>query len=431
MKRALTTLFCTASLAAAASIPQATDSFMIRNATVHTMAGADIANGSVLVRDGKIAGVGQNLSAPAGTQVIDGTGLHIYPGMIDSGTTVGLTEIGAVRESSDVAEIGKFNPQLRASVAVNPSSEHVPVTRANGITSIIALPAGELISGQASLMHLDGWTSDEMTVEGGAALHLRMPTVQTRMSGRFFDDAPPGGGGPSYDEARKKYEAEMRELNDFFESAHRYQKAKSAHMPGFQQDLRFEAMLPVINGEEPVLVSAARERAIRDAIAFGEKQKIRIILADALEAYKVAGELAAKKIPVILGPTLALPEEEDDPYDRPFTTPSDLFKAGVKFAFASNSVEFSRNLPYQAATAVAFGLPHDEAMKAITVNAAQIWGVDKLMGSIEEGKWADLMITNGDPLETPTQVTQLFIKGRPVDLDNKQHRLYEKYLNRP
>jgi imidazolonepropionase-like amidohydrolase len=431
MKRAVTTFFCTAALAAAASIPPQTDSFLIRNATVHTMAGADIANGSVLVRDGKIAGVGQNLSAPAGTQIIDGTGLHVYPGMIDAGTTVGLTEIGAVRESSDVAEIGKFNPQLRASVAVNPSSEHVPVTRANGITSIIALPAGELISGQASLMHLDGWTSDEMTVKGGAALHLRMPTVQTRMSGRFFDDTPPGGGGSSYDEARKKYAAEMHELNDFFESAHRYQKAKSAHLPGFQQDLRFEAMLPVINGEEPVLISAARERAIRDAIAFGEKQKIKIILADAVEAYKVAGELAAKKIPVILGPTLALPEAEDDPYDRPFTTPSDLFKAGVKFAFASNSVEFSRNLPYQAATAVAFGLPHDEALKAITVNAAQIWGVDKLMGSIEEGKWADLMITDGDPLETPTQVKQLFIKGKPVDLDNKHHRLYEKYLKRP
>ncbi len=404
---------------------------MIRGATVHTMAGPDIQNGSVLVRNGKIVGVGQNLTAPSGTQLIEGKGLHVYPGMIDSGTTVGLTEIGAVRESSDVSEIGKFNPQLRAAVAVNPSSEHVPVTRANGITSIIALPAGELISGQASLMHLDGWTSDDMTVKGGAAMHLRMPSIQTRVNGRFFDDAPPGGPGMGFDEARKRYETQMRELNDFFESAHRYQKAKAAHLPGFEQDLRFEAMLPVINGEMPVLISATRERAIRDAIAFGEKQKIKIILTDATEANKVAAELAAKKIPVILGPTLSLPAAEDDPYDLPFTTPGDLYKAGVKFAFASNSVEFSRNLPYQAATAVAFGLPHDEAMKAITVNAAQIWGVDKQLGSIEEGKWADLMITDGDPLETPTQVKQLFIKGRAVDLDNKHHRLYEKYLNRP
>ena len=402
------------------------DSFLIRNATVHTMAGPELANGSVLVRHGKIAGVGQALEAPAGVRVIEGQGLHVYPGMIDSGSEVGLSEIRAVRESNDVNELGKFNPELRANIAFNPSSEHIPVTRANGITSVMAMPAGELIGGQASLMRLDGWTTDEMTVKSGAALVLRMPVVQTHTF-----RLPQGAGITPFDEAKKNYDKQVRELDEYFEAARRYQKARQANLPGFQQDLKLEAMLPVIEGKLPVLVMARTERAIREALALANRQKVKIILGDADQAYKVTKEIAEQHIPVILGPTLSLPEDEDDPYDRQFTTPADFYRAGIPFAFASFSAEFSRNLPYQAAAAVAFGLPHEEALKAITINAARIWGVDQQTGSIEEGKWADLMLTDGDPLEEPTQVRQLFIKGRAVDLDNKQHRLYEKYLNRP
>jgi imidazolonepropionase-like amidohydrolase len=174
-----------------------------------------------------------------------------------------------------------------------------------------------------------------------------------------------------------------------------------------------------------------RERAIRDAIQFADLEKVRLIIADPHELGKEGATLKAKNVPAILGPTLALPEHYDDPYDAAYALPDEFYKAGVKFAFGTFSNEFSRNLPYQAATAVAFGLPYDEALKAVTVNPAQIWGVADRIGSIEEGKWADLIVTDGDPLETKTQVKELFIKGRQVSLDNKQKQLYEKYLNRP
>ena len=190
-------------------------------------------------------------------------------------------------------------------------------------------------------------------------------------------------------------------------------------------------MLPVLEGKLPLVVHAERERAIREAIRFAEQEKLHIVIAEATEAWKVAADLKAKNIPLILGRTLELPLEEDDPYDKPFTAPGELYKAGVKFAFGSFGNQFARNLPYQAATAVAFGLPYQEALKAVTLNAAEVWGVSDQIGSIENGKWADLIVTDGDPLETRTQVKQEFIKGKAVDLENKQRRLYEKYLSRP
>jgi len=424
MKLFLPTVLCFSSTVFAA----ANDTFLLRGATIHTMAGKDIQNGSILVRDGKIAGVGQNLSAPAGVKVIEASGMQVYPGMIDSASTIGLSEIGAVRETSDTTEIGKFNPQLRASIAVNPDSEHIPVTRANGITSVIALPDGQGLSGQASLINLNGWTTEEMEVKRSAAMHLRMPTIGGSV-GRGFEGR--FGARVTYEEAKKNFDKDMADLNAFFEDARRYSQAKAANLPDFKTDLKLEAMLPVIEGKTPLLITALRERAIRDAIDFSVKQKIKMILCQAPEAYKVTAELKARDIPVVLGPTLSLPLEDDDPYDRPFTTPADLYKSGVKFSFGTFSNEFSRNLPYQAAAAVGFGLPKEEAMKAITVNAAQIWGVANQLGTIEEGKSADFMVTDGDPLEEPTQVKQLFIRGQTVDLENKQHKLYEKYKGRP
>ena len=421
------TLGCVFLLSGVCSMAGSDDSFFLRGATIHTVSGADIPNGSILVRDGKIIGVGQKLAAPKDIRIVDAKGLHVYPGMIDSATQIGLSEIGAVRETSDALEIGNFNPELRAAIAVNPSSEHIPVARANGITTVISLPDGSLLAGQASLMHLDGWTTEEMEVRRSAGMHLHMPVIRTLPS-RFPESS---AALTPYSEAKKTYDKQMQELDEFFESARRYQKSKSAKQPDFRPDLKMEAMLPVLDRQEPLFVTALKEREIRAAIHFAGKQNIRMILAQAPEAWKVADELKKKDIPVILGATLALPLNEDDPYDRPATTPADLYKAGVKFAFGSFSTQFTRNLPYQAATAVAYGLPHDEALKAVTLNAAQIWGIADQLGSIDEGKWADLMITDGDPLETQTQVKQLFIKGKSVNLDNKHRRLYEKYLNRP
>ena len=411
--------FCTVALAAT------DDTFLLRGATIHPVASADIPHGDLLVRDGKIVGIGARLAAPKGVRVIEARGLHVYPGMIDSATEMGLSEIGAVRETNDTNELGNLNPQLRAAIAVNPASEHIPVTRANGVTSVMTLPQGSMLAGQAALIHLDGWTWEDMAVLTDAAMMLQFPTIQTARR-RFFRTTP-----VAYTEAKKTYEEHIHELEDFFESARRYQKARQAKAPGFTTDLKFEAMLPVLEGKVPLVVEAIREKPIRAAIHFAEKEKVHMVLAHGEEAWKVAADLKSQNIPVVLGPTLELPLDEDDPYDRLFSAPAELSKAGVKIAFGSFNTSASRNLPYQAAAAVAFGLPHDEALKAVTLNPAQIWGVADKIGSIAEGKWADLMVTDGDPLETQTQVKQLFIKGKPVDLDNKQKRLYEKYLNRP
>lgn len=435
MKPLVVALLLTLPLAAADE-----DSFLIRGATVHPVASAEIQNGSVLVQNGKIVGVGRNLTAPKGTRIIEGKGLHVYPGMIDSATEMGLSEISSVRESVDVGEIGKFDPQLRAEIAINPSSEHIPVTRANGITSVIALPmaaggggfgrggGGSIVTGQAALVHLDGWTWEEMEIKKSAGMGMRFPIIPA-INPRFAGfDIP---GVKTYTDAKKDYETELRELKEFFENARRYQKAKAAKQRDFQTDLKYEAMLPVLEGKEPLIVMASREHAIRDAVQFADQQKVRVIIADPKELGKMGAELKSRNIPAILGPTLALPLHEDDPYDAAYTLPDQFYKAGVKFAFGSFDNQFARDLPYQAATAVAFGLPVDEAVKAVTLNAAQIWGVADRIGSIEEGKSADLMISDGDPLEAKTHVTQLYIKGKTVDLDNRHKRLYEKYLNRP
>ncbi len=425
------------SLGGAAMFAADDNSFLLKGATVHTMAGPEIQNGSVLVRNGKIIGVGKNLAAPKDIKVIDAKGMHVYPGMIDSGTEVGLIEINSVASTEDTTEIGLFNPELVALTAVNPESEHIPITRVNGITTVATMPEGQLISGQVSLMHLAGWTTDEMGVKPRAGLHINFPAIQGGGRGNFVPDAEPGAFGAgrgSFTTQKQAFDKEMAELNQFFENAHRYKVAKDAKAPGLKADLKFEAMLPVIEGKEPVLVTARREREIRDAIAWADKQKVKIILIDAVDAPKVAKEIKAHDISVILGPSLALPRNADDPYDEAFTTPLELQKAGIKFSFATLSGGAnlaSRNLPYQAAQAVAFGLPPEDAMMAVTKNAAEIWGVGDQIGSVEEGKWADLLVTDGNPLDIKTQVKQLFIKGKPVDLDNRQKDLYEKYLNRP
>jgi imidazolonepropionase-like amidohydrolase len=411
--------------------PLSAETLFLRNANIHPVTSAAIAGGAVLVENGKIADLGQKLVPPKGARVVDLKGLDLYPGMIDSATELGLTEILSIREMNDTTELGMFKPQLRAGIAVNPASEHIPVTRANGITSVITMPAGGIICGQSALIHLDGWTTEEMALRRSAALVIEFPQIVTIAPSRG------GGGRPNtppipFAEARRRYEVQLGQLNDFFEQARRYRQAKASGAA--QTDLKFEAMRPVLEGKLPVVIRADRERAIREAIRFAEEQKIRMILYHADDAGKVAAELKAKHIPVALGPTERLPHEEDDPYDQPFTMPAELYKAGVKFAFASfgpTASDHPRNLPYQAATAVAFGLPYEEALKAVTINAAEIWGVADEIGSIEKGKLADLIVTDGDPLETKTQVKQMFIAGKAVDLESKHLRLYKKYLERP
>lgn len=424
-------------LAAAALSAAENDSFLIRNATVHPVAGPKLTNASVLVIDGKIAEVGERLQTRAKVKVIDGRGLHVYPGMIDAATLVGISEVGSVRETADMGEIGEFNPQLRASIAVNPESEHIPVTRANGITSVGVLAAGvsggfgfgeiSFIGGQLSLMHLDGWTWEEMVVTHGAAMQLRLPGIETRRRNPMTGEST----GTPFSEARRRQEANLQKVRGFFEEARRYQTAKQANPASTRPDLRHEAMLPVLEGRLPLLIPAVREREIRNAIAFAEQEKVKIILIGVRRPGAALEEMAKKKIPVILGSPFTPAMEEDDPYDATFTVAAELHRAGVKFAFASLGAPFARNLPYQAGQAVAYGLPYEEALRAVTLNAAEIYGLADRVGSIQPGRLADLIVTDGDPLEIRTQVKLMFVKGQAVDLESKHTRLYRKYRARP
>jgi imidazolonepropionase-like amidohydrolase len=407
---------------------------MLRGGTIHTISGPVIEGGSVLMRDGKIIAVGKNFTPPDGYKVIDIPGQQVYPGMIDAASMLGLDSTSDAL-ATDARERGLLNPQLRALTAVNPESEHIPASRANGVTSVIEMPEGELISGQMSLIHLDGSANDKMAVAPLVAIHLRFPAltihpIRPHESDDSDDDPAPLEPIP-YDVAKADYDRKMAALAQFFDEARLYRKAKLAKAAGFKPDLRYEAMIPVLEGATPIFVTAVREREIREAIEFAGRQKIRIVLADAYESYKVIPLLEEHHTPVVLGPTFTLPLDPDDPYDRSYTTPEELRKAGIPFAIASFSARQSRNLPYQAAAAVPFGLPHEDAYRAVSLSAAEIFGLGSRLGSLEEGKIADVIVADGDPLEVTSKVTMVFIGGKQVSLDTRQKALYEKYSNRP
>jgi imidazolonepropionase-like amidohydrolase len=416
---------------------QENTTYAITHAKIFTLAGAPIDDGILVIRDGKIAAVGTNVDVPAGAQVIDGRGLQVYPGLFDPVTQIGLSEIAAVSATVDGSETGAFNPDVVAAEAVLPSSEHIPVTRAAGITEVLAVPASggfdsrsssDILGGQASAIHLAGWTINDMLIKKSVAMVLDWPRIETQS----FDFSTFSRKTKPYAEAKQEYDKHIDELSDWLDNARHYAQAWGHGGPAeYQRDLKLEALVPVIRGELPVLVFAARAHDIRNAVEFCDKQKLRMILAGGAEAYKVKDLLRSKNISVILQPTLSLPLDEDDPYDRSLTQAAELADAHVKFAFGSFDNSFARRLGQQAANAVAYGLPYNEALKAITLYPAQIFGLADQLGSLETGKAANIIVTNGDPLELTTDVRYLFIKGQLTSTDNKHKALYEKYLNRP
>jgi imidazolonepropionase-like amidohydrolase len=410
--------------------------YALTHAKIFTLVGQPIEDGTLVIRDGKIAAVGANVAVPAGAQVIDAKGLQVYPGLFDPITQMGLREIGAVSATVDSTETGAFNPDVVAAEAVLPSSGHIPVTRAAGITEVLAVPASggfdssgsdSVLGGQASAIHLAGWTINDMLIKKSVAMVLNWPQILAET----FDLSTFSRKPKPFKEAKEEYDKRVNELTEWLVRARHYAQAMGHGGPAnYQRDLKLEALVPVTRGELPVLVFAGRAREIRSAVEFCDKQKLKMILAGGAEAYKVKDLLRSKNIPVILGPTLTLPLQEDDPYDRLLTQPSELASAGVKFAFGSFDNSFARRLGQQAANAVAYGLPYDEALKAVTLYPAQIFGLADQVGTLEPGKVANIIVTTGDPLELTTDVKFLFIKGQQTSLSNKHLALYEKYLNR-
>ncbi len=410
-----------------------TSVYAIRNAKIVTVSGATIEKGTVLIRDGKIADVGANISVPANAKIVDATGLSVYPGLIDSGTILGLSEIGQGAPGTvDTNEIGDYNANMKALTAVNPNSEMIAVARSNGVTTVLTCPQGGVISGQCALINIDGWTNYEMKLKAPAAMMLNYPVAALRGGGGF------GGGFAVVPEALKQQrDKKIEELKKKLEDAQAYLKAREAAandktLPVRAIELGFEALIPVLKGEVPVLVSANGEREIKGALELADKFKLKLIISGGDEAGKLVAQLKEKNIPIILGGVLELPNAEDDAYDEVYARAAEFSKAGIKFAFSTSDTSANvRLLPYHAGTAAAFGLPKEEALKAITIYPAQIFGVDKLVGSIETGKIANLIVTDGDPLEFRTKIKFMFINGKQVDLANKHTRLYEKFKDRP
>jgi imidazolonepropionase-like amidohydrolase len=408
--------------------------YAVRDAKIVTVTGATIPRGSVLIRDGKIVAVGERIAIPSSAKVIDGRGLSVYPGLIDSGTTLGLNEIGSIQETRDTTELGDFNPHAKAIVALNIHSETIPVARANGITTVLTGPTGRLVAGQAALINLDGWTWQEMSLRAPAAMAMEYPRLGGgggRRGGGGFQQGAQGG-----DAARQQAQRQIESLRNKLDEAKAYAqareaRAKDASIPGRPTDLILDALIPVVKGELPVLMTANTEAEIRGAIELADRYKLKLIITGGDDAHKVAALLKEKNVPVIIGPVTEVPNREDEGYDRNYGQAALLEKAGVRFAFRTNDAAYVRNLPYQPGTAAAFGLSREEALKTVTIYPAQIFGVDKLIGSIEIGKIANLIVTDGDPLEFRTVTKHMFINGKPVDLSSRHTKLYDKFNSRP
>jgi imidazolonepropionase-like amidohydrolase len=403
--------------------------YVIRNARIVTVTGADIENGTLVISNGRIAAVGANAPAPAGAQEIDGRGLIVYPGMIDLATNMGLAEVSSGAPGTiDTQELGDMNPNIAAIWAVNPHSVHIAVTRVAGVTNALSGPSGGIISGQAAFVNLFGSSAREMALIPEAALIIQFPSI----GGGGF-----GGGAPVTPEAVTQRDRRIEELRKIFRDAEAYGRAQDAYrkdprsVPRPATDPKLAALVPYARGERPVIFRAEREREMRAVIRFAEELKLKPIILGASEGWKIASFLKEKNVPVILDSVLNLPLREDDGYDSLYENASKLQAAGVRFAIsAGDSGAHVRDLPFQAGMAAAFGLPKAEALKSVTLYPAQILGVADRLGSIEPGKLANLVITDGDLLEARTNVRHLFIGGRQLPLVSRHTMLNDQFKDR-
>jgi imidazolonepropionase-like amidohydrolase len=380
-----------------------------------------------LVLDGKIREVGAVIK-PFSVKEISLAGLHLYPGMIALNTDLGLVEIGAVRATVDLKEVGEYTPDVYSWLAVNPDSELLPVARANGVSHFEPTPTGAVVAGQSGLLALTGWTTEQMVVNKAVALHVYWPSAALDPTPKEKSRA--SAKWKSLDDQDKERQEKLRQLDDFFAEARAYAKAK-AGAKEFPVVPAWEAMLPVVRGEIPVTVHADDVRQIRAAVAWATTNNVKLILADGLDAWRVADLLASNNIPVVFSHVFTLPPRDSEGADVQYRAAGILSRAGVKLAFSGGGGSLVKNLPYTAAQAVAFGLPADEAVKAITLYPAQITGVAERLGSIEAGKDATFFVTDGDVLDIRSNVKRMWIGGREVSLENRHTRLYEKYRSRP
>ena len=407
------------------SAPQAGDLvWAITNARIHPVTSATIERGTIVIRGSKIAAVGANTPVPAGAKTLDAAGADVYPGWINARTTLGLAEPGP-RGFDDVSEMLDFNPHMRAIVAFQSDSDAIPVARANGVTTVAVVPSGGILGGQVAVVNLEGWTWEENAVKPMAGISFQFPTIG-RPGGFGGFGGPPDDRG--YDELKKERDEKLDRLERLLDDARAYAKVPKEQR---RLDWALEALVPIVERRLPLFTAASREQDIRDAVAFADRARVNLVITGGLEAPLVASLLKEKNIAVILGPVLTLPTREDMFHASTYQAAGELARAGVRIAFATGDNANVRQVPYNAAQSVAWGLSREDAIRALTIGAAEILGVADRLGSIEPGKDANLLVSNGDPLEVRTPISAVVIGGRNVDLGNKHQALYERYLARP
>ena len=425
MKRFLSSIIFVVSLLSLSGqqvMKSVTGAFLLTNATIHTITKGDITNGQVLIKDGRIVEVGSDLSAKD-AEVIDCKGGHIYPGFIDGGTQLGLSEVGSVSLTQDYNEIGDIIPHMEALTAVNPNAVAIPVTRVNGITSALVVPSGGTFPGTAALINLHGYTPNQMYA-GFKGVVMNFPSTGRR--GRR--------DRRSEEDIKKDLEKATKKINEIWTALALYSKIDSALssegrvIEDYKPEL--DALLPVYRGELPLLIEVNRDKDIEAALAWIEEHNVRAILTGVSEGWRVAEKIAEAGIPVITGPVLSLPSRSNFRYDAAYANAAKMQQAGVKLALRTNDSENVRNLPFNAGFAAAYGLGREEALKAITINPAEIMGIDQDYGSIEAGKVANLFVSTGDPFEMKSRINHLFINGWKVPIESRHTLLYDEFLDR-
>ncbi len=395
-----------------------------------TVSGASLERGTLVMSGGRIVALGRDVVPPAGARVIDVAGKTVYPGLIDGLTTLGLVEISSVPGSVDTSEVEEISPQAQAWLATNPHSALIPVARANGVTTALCAPEDRLIAGQSALLRLAGDTPEALARVRRAALHVTWPSGRRSSESAGSGEPPEPKGFEAREKERLAAQAkEVRRLANLLADARAHAAARDARSAATAPDVALEALAPAALGRMPVIVRAEREDDIRAAVAFAQEQNLKLIIAGGLEAWRCAELLRQHDVPVLLD-VLRLPRREADSYDAAFANPAALQRAGVRFAIVSNDSHGSRNLPYQAAMARAFGLPAEAALRAITLSPAEIFGVAGRLGSLEVGKEADVVVADGDPMDARSDVAHVFIGGREQPLDTRHTRLYDAFKDR-
>jgi len=421
---------CAAQTAAPAAAPSAAPRvFTLVNATIHPASGPDIASGHVVVRDGRIVEVGAGPQAAAEGPVVDLKGRHVYPSILPPLTVLGLAEISAVRSTIDTGELGEINPAARASVAMNYDSELLPVARSGGVLVAGVTPVGSVISGTAAVMRLQGWTREDGALRDPAAITVFWPDLT-------IDRSP--DAARSVEKQKKERDERVRRLKDAFRDARAYAAARAAEgrpgIPKHDVDPRMEALVPAVEGKIPVIVRAERLAQIRDAIAWARDEKLLLVLWGAGDGWRAADEIAKANVAVVIDSPLDLPLRDDEPYDSQYANAARLDAAGVRVLFnegGGSDASNVRNLPQLVAAAVAHGFPRAKALASITLEPARLLGVADRVGSLEPGKDATLIVTDGDLFDSRSRVVAAYLDGRELDLTDKQKRLYERYRNRP